>query len=332
MPRSMLARLALTLILLVALAAPLVLPLASAAADVRPEEMTSRRAGDLVFHYPERFAPAVDALEASGPAELARLESELGLGEMADIDVWVLPEVDDFYELRGEPNRAPEWAIGLSLSDRSTIILVGGAHRGEAVDLHKTFVHELAHVAMDRARGGYSVPRWFNEGFAIMHAEEWTPQRSDMLARSAAAGALSPLMELAHNFPGHHNSASLAYAQSFFVVRQMSHEFGDDIYARVLARVRDGQPFPQAFRAETNLSLAQVEAKWLQALKNNASGLSMLMDGMLVFFGASILFVVAYAVRRHRSAKKLASMDPDTPDDGWDYDTSRYPLPGDHKP
>lgn len=280
----------------------------------------------LTFHYPEQYESASLPLRSGAPGYIRALEEELEFDGFTGIHVWLVREVADYFSLQGAPNPAPKWAAGLSLNNQSLVIIAMRATPGSnADDFVTTFHHELVHVALDRAAGGHSLPRWFHEGFATMHADEWSPERSEMLSRGAAQGALTPFADLTSSFPEHHNSASLAYAQSFHFVREWKTRYGADVYAKTLKRVRDGEPFQKAFRNVTDDSVMVAEARWLQNLKDGSSLWSMFNDGMLVFFGASILFLVAWLLRRNRNAQKLQSMDSDGTEK-WDYDESKYPL------
>src|SRR5690554_7072873 len=122
---------------------------AAAHADVPQEQMASRAMPEagLTFHYVRRYQPAIDVLAAEAPAFRERAQRSLGLAQMSPIEVWVLPKVADYYALRGEPSRAPEWAVGLSLTGRSTIIVAHGSQRAPE-DVMFTYAHELAHVAV----------------------------------------------------------------------------------------------------------------------------------------------------------------------------------------
>src|SRR5690625_1000033 len=127
----------------------------------------------LDYHYPPRFEPAIQLLEKQAQPLLTSLEKRLGLEDLSDIEVWLLPELAIYFEHQGSDYDPASWAVGLSLSDRSTILVKHGVSMGgEVVDIEATFAHELAHVAVDRARAGNHVPRWFNEGFAVLYAEQ----------------------------------------------------------------------------------------------------------------------------------------------------------------
>jgi hypothetical protein len=314
---------ALILGLVFALASPV-------AAEIPADQMTQTLTEDesLRFHHLEQFERGIDTLEQRGPDVFHRIERSLGIEDFPTIDVWVVPQVEDYFELNDIPNQAPEWAAGLSFSNQHTVIVAAGGER-PPIEVMRTFAHELAHVGVDVGRQGQFVPRWFNEGFATLMAQEWTPDRSEKLARAAAGGQLTPFDKLTRSFPAHHMSASLAYDQSFHFVRWLRSQHGDDLYARIFDRLRSGEAFRDALEAETGSSLDELESRWRSDLESSTSFWSILSEENLIFFGAGVLFLIAYVFVRRRRREKLESMADDSgADDGWDYDESRYPLPG----
>ncbi len=297
------------------------------AADVRPDEMITSKSGDLEFHYPKRFEPAARELMRTSTRSVRRAERSLGLESLGPVEVWVLPQVDDYFEVTGTPGAPPSWAVGLSLSDKGVIIVVNGAGPGGAlVELQKTFDHELAHVAIDRARAGHPVPRWFNEGFALLHADEWSPERADLFGRAASTGALKSFRDIERGFPEHSGSAGLAYSQSLQFMMHIQDLAGDDVIGKIMTGVRAGTPFDKAFKSAVGKSLALTEAQWKQEAESQMSGWSILNDGTWGLVGAALLFIVAWFVRRRRKRLKFAAMKDDAAE--WDYDETRYPLPG----
>lgn len=281
------------------------------------------------FHYLRRYRPAVDVLVEQAPPLLERAMGELGLAAMPAVEVWVLPQVSDYYELRGEPNRAPEWAVGLSLSGRSTIILAHGADRVPH-EVMLTFAHELAHVAVDHARGETPVPRWFHEGFAVYLAQEWTAERSEKLSQAAAGGRLANFDSLRVNFPSHQSQVSLAYDQSFHFVRWLRLEYGAQFWPQVMQELAGGATFDEALAHQSGQTLAQLEARWREALVSSTTLWSLLADETLIFFGVSVLFIVTYLSVWWRRRRRMAAMRDDSGDD-WHYDAARYPLPGEDR-
>lgn len=283
--------------------------------------------GAVTLHYPDRFEPVMDDFEDQAVVSLSKLRYRLGLDEIRDVDVWLVSRLDDYFEWNEVPGRAPEWAIGLSLVDRKTVLVRHGLGPDrQIVNIEQTFDHELAHVAIDVARQGNHVPRWFNEGFASWHAGEWTLERSEMVARAAASSTLIPLKKLDRTFPDHHQSTSLAYAQSHHFVNRMAEDYGEDVFGKILSRIRRGETFSVAFTMVTGDDFEAAELDWRTGLAANSSAISNLADGTIMFFGAGVLFLLAWAKRRRRSREKFERLDDHV--EGWDYDPMRYRLPG----
>ncbi len=305
---------------------------APAFAQVPKDQMTTTTAAgqSLVFHHLKRYEQGIALLEKEGPPTYRRVKKALGIDKMPPIDVWVVPRVSDYYQLHNRVDDAPKWAVGLSFSGRHEIIV---SHAKQSPrEVLRTFSHELAHVAVDQARGKTPVPRWFNEGFAVMMAQEWNAKRSEKLSRAASTGGLIRFEYLWNTFPSHHLSANLAYDQSFHFVRWLQQKYGKNLYARVMKRVRGGRSFRRALATETGTSFPLLEAHWRRSLTRGTSFWSILSDDIVVFFGVGVFFVIALVVARRRRRRQLASMEDEEVDDAWSYDASRYPLPGQQPP
>lgn len=293
-----------------------------------PQDVITRQdpGSALVWHYPRRFEPAVQKLRPKAELSMKHLEQRLALPKAEKIDIWLISKLDHYYEWQDVPSRAPEWAVGLSLVNKRTVLIKHGVSKdGQLVDLDKTLDHELAHVAVDLARQGHHLPLWFNEGFAQWHANEWTLESGELVARSAASKVLPPLSQLDRAFPDHQNNTSIAYAQSHHFIRHLVDRYGESLLPDVMRRVRAGESFSVAFTMVTGDDFENVESRWMQGLAQNSSALSVFADGTMLFFGASLLFLVTWAVRRRRSRRKFETLDDDLED--WGYDPQRYPLP-----
>ena len=297
-----------------------------------PSDVVTRQSDSspLVWHYPKRFEPAIERLMPRAQRSMDSLSERLALPKVERIDIWLISDLDHYYDWNELPSRAPEWAVGLSLVNKRTILVKHGVGKdGALVDLNKTLDHELAHVAVDLARQGHHLPLWFNEGFAQWHAQEWTLESGELVARSAGSRVLLPMESLDRSFPDHQNTTSLAYAQSHHFVRHLVHLYGEQIWPKIMTSVRDGETFSVAFSLATGDDFENVQRRWFMALTQNSSPLSVFADGTLLFFGASVLFVVAWGVRRRRARRKFETLDDgiEAWSEPWSYDPSRYPLP-----
>ncbi|NOZ01108.1 MAG: hypothetical protein GXP54_04370, partial [Deltaproteobacteria bacterium] len=123
-----------------------------------------------------RFVPDEGSV---GVAErLARVAEEkrryvlrlLGAADDSVIEVRIASNENDMMKMVGSSRPVRDWIAGLAMADRDLIVL--SARGNEVFNAVDTFVHELAHVYLRSALDGRGVPRWFNEGFAMLVASE----------------------------------------------------------------------------------------------------------------------------------------------------------------
>jgi hypothetical protein len=121
----------------------------------------------------------------------------------------------------------------------------------------------VAHVLIARAAGGPPVPRWFHEGVALAAERTWGfEQRADFAAGIAVGGAV-PVSELDAMFAAGPGQVRRAYALSGAFVRDLLAVHGADLPARVLAGMRAGRSFDEAFTAAAGERVADAsDAFW----------------------------------------------------------------------
>jgi hypothetical protein len=279
-----------------------------------------------VWYTPEA-AKGAAVLLARAEKVRERLWSELDLHETEPIRVVLLPDLPDYFHRRGITNRAPPWAIGLCISTEETLLIKWGQQAsGPWVQLHPTFVHELAHLALDRAthspelhtdgmerttssdRHRRRVPRWLHEGFAIRAAGEWTLERSTTLMRAGLGGSIIPLHKLHNGFPASGFGVELAYAESFHFVRFLFEEFGSPAFARMLGQIRQGQSFDTAFVTAYGQRFRLVEAQWRKDLNVAFTWIPVLTGSSAIWFAAVMAFLLAYQRQRVRMREQLAAL------------------------
>lgn len=176
------------------------------------------------------------------------------------IFVHVERRLQDWFERESLPWVPPEWAAGLAIGSRRTMLIAPGNPEWAS-----TTVHELVHLAVALAAGDQQVPKWFNEGIAVMLAEQWDLDRASLLLQAGVFGNFLTREELDTGWPRLSSKASLAYAQSFAIVRFGKQRHGDDVYQRILATMRSEQiPWPEAFVRVTGESQALFWDAWLE--------------------------------------------------------------------
>lgn len=146
----------------------------------------------------------------------------------------------------GKPGYA--WLRAWARADSIALQAVRTWTREEITDeeLHTLLVHELTHCAMYQAIGPQAdrnIPIWFREGMAAFTADERFAPPS-----GAPAGPAS-----------YRDDAPRAYAHAERTFRRLVERAGDAPIRRVLARVRAGARFAEAFRESVGVGVEEFE-------------------------------------------------------------------------
>jgi hypothetical protein len=156
---------------------------------------------------------------------------------------------------------APSWASGYAIPRRAIIVIL--PHRVVAYpydSLENVLSHEVAHIFTTRASKGQIVPRWFDEGLAMVAARTWDFEDGARLTWAIVMRDPVSLETLDALFREDQGSARKAYVLSHALVRFFIQEFGRDWPRKMLALISQGVSFQEAFSRTTFKPLHQAEA------------------------------------------------------------------------
>jgi hypothetical protein len=163
-------------------------------------------------------------------------------------------------ENSGLAQGAPPWASGYADPSAGVIVLFPARNvRYPDDSLQETYLHELAHIALFRATGGAPVPRWFNEGSAVLAGRAWSLADASRFAWDALAFDRAGPQQVDALFQGDAGNAATAYAVSAAFIRDFTAQYGPASVARVSTLMRTGEPFDRAFFLVTGYT---VDAGW----------------------------------------------------------------------
>lgn len=227
--------------------AVLVLLVKSAAWAVEPPE--------LLVDAPPALAGRATEIAGYDRARLAAAMELAGLSRPGR-PIRVLIRSEDSPEAR----RVPSWVAGYAVAGRDAVVLFpqrNPSYPDRSLDA--LLRHEVAHILIARAAGGRPVPRWFNEGVAMAASRSWGLEDRARFAIEALTGEQVPLPWLDGWFRGDRSRVRRAYAVSGAFVRDLIRRHGRGVTGRILADVRRGLTFEEAFRRATGMSLAAAE-------------------------------------------------------------------------
>lgn len=249
-----------------------------------PSRYVTKELGWLTLSFPPNAAERVEGIIRDADAVKADLVSAFGYDVLGHVEFRIVPNAAEMTSLAPIEAPPPTYAAGVAYPRlRLSLIAMLPPRGGEAVDVEQVFRHELMHLALEDAVGGRHVPAWFNEGLAVLFADENGMDRQTVLWKATIAGTLLPLADLDKGFPSDHFDVNIAYAESVDFVAFLRKKSDDLRFARMIARVREGQAFDRAISDAYGSDLRKLEFQWRGSLERRYSVLPILAGGGLIW-------------------------------------------------
>jgi hypothetical protein len=289
------------------------------AAPVRAVELPVVESRPKVVVRAERGLERLAARIADeAPRDLARIAADLeGLPGLDAVEVRLVKRVETIAAAAPAGRGAPPWAVGTAYPDEGVVVVAVRGRDGGLLDPERTFKHELAHMALDRALAG-RVPRWLTEGFAYLHSSDVSLPRYATLMGAVIGGRVLPLWELEAAFPAREDEAHLAYAQSYDVVAYLARRgrWADDkddgdrfAFRRFLGEIARGRSLDAAAQEAFGRRLADLEAEWLESLRSRYFLYPFALGGATLWALGALLLVIGWWRRRRQARRTLARWD-----------------------
>ncbi len=221
----------------------------------QPSLLLATTSPQFIFEAPESLEPLAARLEESNPASLQRIMDLVGL-EHPGPTIRVILAPNDSQPAKD----APAWMSGYALSQASTIVLLTDRVLTYPNDsLNDVFLHEIGHILAHRAAGGHALPRWFDEGLAMMTVRSWDFEDRARLVWAMVSGKEISLDNLNALFVQDDASVRRAYVLAHAFTQDLLEHTQRDVHKKILAKVKEGLSFPEAFAHVTFMTLSQAE-------------------------------------------------------------------------
>jgi hypothetical protein len=271
----------------------------------------SRRVGPCHIHVQKHNIGLIKELEPVCKENYGQITAQLGLSREGDgnrLQVRIVSTPKEMITVAPKDAQPPSWSVAVAYPDRNLIILSLNHRSGHPVEnLNVVFEHELSHLALRKALRGATVPRWFSEGIAIQQSERSSLNRYWTLWTAANGNNLLSLEEIAH-YPKHTGRIDLAYAEAADFVGFLLRKGGWLGIRTVIRMVAKETAFDEALEYAYRDSTRAMENAWLAGLRRRPQWLA-LVTGTGALWGLIVaLFLVAYAMVRHREKKRLDKM------------------------
>lgn len=171
--------------------------------------------------------------------------------------------------------------------------------------LPATVTHELAHLCLAELAQPNTLPRWFNEGAAMLLSNEARPADPILISRALLTKSLVDFEEIDDLLSFPNVRAALAYAESYQAVNFMTQRFGEDAITKLARALAEQNEPRQAFQTAFAEDLWDFETEYFDALRQRFRWY-FLLDESFLFGGIILILLVAgFLITRWRTKKKI---------------------------
>jgi len=256
----------------------------------------------LVVEAPSGLEPVAAQIRALDPRRLEDASRLAGLFRAGPpIRVILAPE--------GSPLAAsvPPWVSGFADPAAGVVVLMPArAPSYPDSSLTDLLRHEVAHVLIARAAAGRPLPRWFQEGLAMIAGQSWGLEERSRLTLALFADRPISLAALDGQFAGSSSgdrgSVERAYTVAGAFVRDLVQRHGPRVTGEILAGVAEGLSFEAAFGRATGETLAAAEQSFWERQTFWYRWVPLLTSSVTLWLLVTLLALWAMGRRRARDA------------------------------
>ncbi len=253
---------------------------------------------EFIFEASDALQPIAARLGRTNPFTFERMMSLMGLKHPGPaIRVILTPDNSPAAQ------EAADWMSGYALSHASTIVLLTDRSLSYPNDsLNQVFLHEVGHILAYRAAGGQPLPRWFDEGLAMLAARTWDFEDRARLIWAMVSGTQVSLAELNQLFIKDDTSVRYAYVLAYAFILDLLERTHQQVPKRILAKVRLGLSFSEAFAQTTAMSLTQAEERFWSRQTIWNRWVPVATSPSVVWLTITLLALWAYTKQRRRTS------------------------------
>ncbi len=285
------------------------------------------------YHSTSRFVIAYSASEknlatrvlAELQLQQEQLSQQLNFQPRRAITVYLCPTQAAFDRLTG--GVIPHWGEAAADPVQWRIFLKSPrASANKKLDW-QTIKHELVHLTLGEIADPNRLPRWFNEGAAILLAGETDHVEPLAISRAMTTNSLVTFDEIEALLSFPNAQAGLAYSESYHAVKFLVRRFDAEAikkYAQTLALHPDSRA---AFRTAFGEDLWDFEIAYFDHLRKNFRWY-VLLDESLLWGGLILALVIAgYVATRWRNKKKKQEWEDEAAEKSMDGDAMESDEP-----
>ena len=253
----------------------------------------------------------VDIFKIQAPDEdLLRKTSAIMISAKVELEQLLGSKIEDTITVLIAENRhdfdtatfggVPDWGVGVAVSSKRLIAVMSPVGENFDQPFPEILRHELAHIALHYRTNGNRIPRFMNEGIAMLFAHQWGFNDELTLARAKLTGSYLTLAEIDQVNVLKTGQAHIAYAQSYQAVKYIIDTFGTQTLAQILDGFKAGYDRDYVFQEVLGTDFAGFDKMFAVHLSNHYHWLMLFTDPNVLWIGLALLFIVGFLLVRKR--------------------------------
>jgi hypothetical protein len=211
---------------------------------------------------------------------------------------------------------APEWGAAIAVPDEQRIVLQGRGAPSSAGDPLVALRHELAHLALhdffDAGGQPVSVPRWFDEGYAVYATPDHGGGggRENLLTANIALAmrGVPSLAALDTGLMGRETEADVSYALAYHAVADLAALDPERGLSLFFQYWRETGSLDQAVRRAYGIPVETFETQWRAQVRRRYGVLAVLSDLTVASLILLVMLLPLYIARVRRDRRRLAAL------------------------
>jgi len=252
-----------------------------------------------------------------------KILEDLELAKPDSLTLFLAGSRDEFREMTHDA--MPEWSAGAADPQRSVLYLQSPRFADPDTRMETVVAHELSHAILGMAVRGMPVPRWFEEGFAMMESGESGLNGTVQLMRGFVFNEALDLSEIEDVLRFNREKASLAYQESLAGVEYLVERFGPESIPDLVSAMRQGGSMAEAVRVVTGLPYRRFQAEWFESMKRKYRKAVVLDFSLLLSLVFLTLFAAAWVSTKIRTERKKMEWEKQTEKDREDHEANSSP-------
>ena len=242
-------------------------------------------------------------------SSFSRICASLGVKPFGQNSIYICDNSLQFNEHR--PSVGESWVVGFAIPAQRKIVLKSPSlARVSRKQFIKTLKHELSHLVLHHAVGKNwrLLPRWFDEGMAMINAGQWEWVDSFALVRMVLFSDPIPFEKLRDSFPMESGEARLAYAQSYSFCQFLQRTLQRRRFISLVDGMRRGIPLEAQLSRAVGRPFEQIVKAWYGRVRDKYGVYPVLTSAAFFWFAVSLLFILAYLRKRRATRERLDQM------------------------